>query len=60
MDFQHRIIPRECTCKPVLTDSEFRERATGQWFEELVGVTPFRFDYFIEFRTDPILYMRIE
>ena len=41
MNLYHRIVPVECTRESVRTDSEFRERATGQWFEELIGVTPF-------------------
>lgn len=41
MDFQHHIFPIKYTGESVLTDSNFRERATSQWFEKLVGVTPF-------------------
>ena len=41
MDLQHRIVPVECARESVRTDSEFRERATGQRVEELPGVTPF-------------------
>jgi hypothetical protein len=44
MDFQYQRVSVKYTGKSVLSDSEFRERATCEGLKKLIRVLSFRFD----------------
>ena len=60
MHFQYMVVPIHDTAESVLSDTEFRERTTGERFEEIVGITPFGVDNLVQFRDDAVLDVSIE
>lgn len=60
MDFQNVVVPIHDAGESILADSKFREGSAGEWFEEIVRVSPLRIDDLVQFRDDAILNVRVE
>lgn len=60
VDLEDRAIVIQHTREPVLAHTQLRERPTGEWFEELSGLSPLRLHNLIELRDYPVLNMWVE